>query len=138
MTGSPSPGYQWRIVLDGHPDSGCWIDVADGYRDWETVFAGYTAAVDNPACCVWQELLAANPEAKGILSLHPRGPDAWYESTVETIYFTESMWQFKVLKAAWERAKEDKKVPKEADKVVEAHRGDCEHGQHRWHEDTSL
>ena len=67
-------------------------------HDWEKVFANYTAAVDNPACCVWQELLAANPDAKVILSLHPRGPDAWYHSTVETIYFTETMWQFKVVK----------------------------------------
>jgi hypothetical protein len=69
-------------------------------HDWETVFANYTAAVDNPACCVWRELLEANPDAKVILSLHPRGADAWYESTVETIYSTESMWQFKVLKIA--------------------------------------
>jgi hypothetical protein len=69
-------------------------------HDWETVFANYTAAVDNPACCVWQELMEANPNAKVILSLHPRGPEAWYESTVATIYFTESMWQFKVLKIA--------------------------------------
>jgi hypothetical protein len=68
--------------------------------DWEKVFANYTAAVDNPACCVWQELLAANPDAKVVLSLHPRGPEAWYDSTVETIYFTETMWQFKVLKIA--------------------------------------
>jgi hypothetical protein len=74
-------------------------------HDWETVFANYAAAVDNPACCVWQELLAANPDAKVILSLHPRGPDAWYESTIETIYATELMWQFKVLKIAspWAR-----------------------------------
>ncbi len=28
---------------------------------------------------------------------HPRGADAWYESTIETIYFTETMWQFKIL-----------------------------------------
>jgi hypothetical protein len=69
-------------------------------HDWEKVFANYTAAVDNPACCVWRELLAANPDAKVILSLHPRGPEAWYDSTVETIYFTETMWQFKVLKIA--------------------------------------
>ena len=79
-----------------------WQKVANtpaGTRhDWEAVFANYTAAVDNPACCVWRELLAANPDAKVILSLHPRGPDAWYESTMETIYFTETMWQFKVLK----------------------------------------
>ena len=74
-------------------------------HDWETVFAGYTAAVDNPACCVWQELLAANPDAKVILSLHPRGPGAWYQSCMETIYATETMWQFKVLKVAspWAR-----------------------------------
>jgi len=69
-------------------------------HDWETVFANYTAAVDNPACCVWQELMEANPDAKVILSLHPRGPEAWYESTIATIYFTESMWQFRVLKFA--------------------------------------
>jgi hypothetical protein len=67
-------------------------------HDWEKVFANYTAAVDNPACCVWQELLVANPDAKVILSLHPRGPEAWYDSTVETIYFTETMWQFRVVK----------------------------------------
>jgi len=65
--------------------------------DWEKVFARYTAAVDNPASCVWRELMVAYPEAKVILTLHPRGSEAWYESTVETIYFTESKWQFKVL-----------------------------------------
>jgi hypothetical protein len=25
-----SGAFQWRITIDGHPDSGCWIDVADG------------------------------------------------------------------------------------------------------------
>jgi hypothetical protein len=66
-------------------------------RDWETVFANYTAAVDNPASCVWQELADAYPDARIILTLHPRGADAWYESTIDTIYFTENRWQFKVL-----------------------------------------
>ena len=32
-----------------------------------------------------------------LLTLHPRGAEAWYESTIDTIYFTENMWQFKVL-----------------------------------------
>lgn len=66
--------------------------------EWEKVFANYTAAVDNPASCVWRELLQANPDAKVILTLHPKGAKAWYESTMDTIYFTEIMWQFKVLK----------------------------------------
>jgi len=81
-----------------------WRKVANApagtQHDWETAFANYTAAVDNPACCVWPELLEAYPDAKVILSLHPRGPDAWYDSTIETIYATERMWQFKVLKIA--------------------------------------
>ena len=68
-------------------------------HDWELVFKNYTAAVDNPACCVWKELMVAYPEAKVLLTVHPRGAEAWYESTIDTIYFTESLWQFKVLKA---------------------------------------
>lgn len=78
-----------------------WLQVARGTPgqsfDWEQVFSNYTATVDNPAVCVWRELLAAYPQAKVILSLHPKGPDTWYDSTLETIYFTENRWQFKVL-----------------------------------------
>lgn len=66
-------------------------------HDWEQVFSKYTAAVDNPACCVWRELMTAYPNAKVLLTLHPRGPEAWYESTIETIYFTENRWQVKLL-----------------------------------------
>jgi hypothetical protein len=78
-----------------------WRNVANGIAgtqyDWEQVFSKYSAAVDNPACCVWRELLSAYPDAKIILTVHPRGADAWYESTIDTIYFTETLWQFKVL-----------------------------------------
>ena len=78
-----------------------WNQVANspgGQRhDWEQVFHKYTATVDNPGCCVWRELLQAYPQAKVLLTLHPRGPEAWYESTIDTIYFTESRWQFKFL-----------------------------------------
>ncbi len=78
-----------------------WRKVANApagtQQDWDRVFARYTATVDNPACCVWRELCAAYPDAKVLLTLHPRGPEAWYESTIDTIYFTETSWQFKVL-----------------------------------------
>ncbi|MDH4091814.1 MAG: hypothetical protein OEV74_07800 [Cyclobacteriaceae bacterium] len=66
-------------------------------HNWEEVFKNYTATVDNPGCCVWKELMLAYPEAKVLLTLHPRGPEAWYESTINTIYFTETRWQFKLL-----------------------------------------
>ena len=78
-----------------------WNQVAEEaagmQHDWNTVFANYTAAVDNPACCVWRELHAAYPDAKVLLTLHPKGPDGWYASTMDTIYFTETQWQFKLL-----------------------------------------
>ena len=81
----------WRTVANGQPGA---------QYDWNQVFANYTAAVDNPACCVWRELLVAYPDAKVLLTVHPRGAEAWYESTLDTIYFTETMWQFKVLEFA--------------------------------------
>jgi hypothetical protein len=81
----------WRKVANSEPGA---------QHDWEQVFARYTATVDNPACCVWRELMEAYPDAKVLLTVHPRGADAWYESTMDTIYFTETMWQFKVLELA--------------------------------------
>jgi hypothetical protein len=81
----------WRKVANSEPGT---------QQDWEQVFSKYSAAVDNPACCVWKELLVAYPDAKVVLTLHPKGAEAWYDSTIETIYFTEKMWQFKVLKLA--------------------------------------
>ena len=78
----------WRKVANSSPGT---------QHDWELVFAKYAASLDNPGCCVWRELMAAYPDAKVLLTLHPRGAEAWYESTMDTIYFTESRWQFKVL-----------------------------------------
>ncbi len=101
------PCYHMFEVLENKDNSthlDFWRKVANGSAgaqyDWEQVFAKYTAAVDNPAACVWRELLAAYPEAKVVLTVHPRGAEEWYESTMETIYFTEIMWQFKVLEVA--------------------------------------
>ncbi len=99
------PCYHMFEVIDNKANKShldFWNKVANGeegqQHDWDQVFAKYTATVDNPACCVWQELLVKNPAAKIILTLHPRGADAWYESTIDTIYFTEKLWQFKLLK----------------------------------------
>ena len=98
------PCYHMTEVLNNKANKhhmNFWKEVADApageQHDWNTVFTNYSAAVDNPACCVWRELHAAYPDAKVILSLHPKGPEAWYESTMETIYFSEILWQFKLL-----------------------------------------
>jgi len=79
----------WRKVANAPPGI---------QHDWNHVFANYTAAVDFPASCVWRELMVAYPDAKVLLTLHPKGAEAWYESTIETIYFTENRWQFQVLR----------------------------------------
>ena len=101
------PCYHMFEVLENKENKShldFWRTVANGQAgrqyDWDWVFSRYSATVDNPACCVWRELLSAYPDAKVVLTLHPRGAEAWYESTLETIYFTETMWQFKVLKLA--------------------------------------
>lgn len=100
------PCYHMIEVLGNPANKGhldFWREVADApdapREDWERVFGQYTASVDNPAVCVWRELIRFYPDAKVLLTLHPKGADAWYESVVETIYFTENTWQFKVLKA---------------------------------------
>lgn len=77
-----------------------WYEVScsdeGSQHDWERVYADHRAAVDNPTCCVWQELAEACPKAKVILTLHPKGPDEWYNSYMETI--SEKSWQFAIFK----------------------------------------
>ncbi|GIL93257.1 hypothetical protein Vretimale_19669 [Volvox reticuliferus] len=52
---------------------------------WPVLGAGeYTAAVDWPSVAFYQELLAANPDAKVVLTL--RDFDKWYESVRCTIF----------------------------------------------------
>lgn len=100
------PCYHMFEVMDNPKNKShidFWLKVANAppgtQQDWNEVFERYTAAVDNPACVVWRELLAANPDAKIVLTLHPKGAQSWYESSMETVYFTETMWQFDVVRA---------------------------------------
>jgi hypothetical protein len=100
------PCYHMIEVLENKANKGhldFWLRVARSepgtQHDWQQVFARYRAAVDAPAFVVWRELLAANPDAKVILTLHPKGAETWYESVMQTIHFTQTMWQFKVLQA---------------------------------------
>ena len=77
-----------------------WVKVSEEPKgtqhNWDEVFNNYIATVDYPASCVWQELVEAYPEAKIILTLHPKGPEGWYKSTIDTIYALEKMWESKL------------------------------------------
>ena len=62
-----------------------WQAAADGEDvDWEALLEGWESTVDWPACTFWQEIWAAFPDAKVLLSV--RDPDAWYASCTKSIH----------------------------------------------------
>jgi hypothetical protein len=79
------PCYHMSTVFEHLHHIPIWQAVGDGrHVDWETVFAGYRAAVDWPTSAFYTRLMAAYPRAKVILTV--RDPDAWYASVRRTIY----------------------------------------------------
>jgi len=68
----PDAAEQWEAIVAGTP------------ADWNTVFTGYQATVDWPACAFYKELMQVYPEAKVLLTV--RDPERWYESAINTIY----------------------------------------------------
>lgn len=71
---------------NAHPaHDAVWLGLANGERtDFETVLNFYRASVDWPGVFFWKHLIAANPNAKVILT--ERDPEAWYESASNTIF----------------------------------------------------
>merc|ERR1712126_689864 len=41
---------------------------------------GYNATMDNPMCDVYEEQMRLFPDAKVVLTLHPKGGAGWYKS----------------------------------------------------------
>ena len=98
------PCYHMLEVLENKANKthiDFWCNVANGaagaQHDWKQVFANYQAAIDHPAASVWRELMHVYPDAKVLLTVHPVGAEAWYQSVMETIYVSELSWQFKFL-----------------------------------------
>jgi sulfotransferase family protein len=62
-----------------------WLAIARGESDdWRLILEGYAACVDWPGVSIWKTLVAANPEAKVILTV--RDPERWYASAASTIF----------------------------------------------------
>ncbi|SMY09270.1 sulfotransferase family protein [Flavimaricola marinus] len=87
------PCYHMTDVMfhpDHKSDVDFWLDVMKDPdspdRDWNRVFAGKRATLDFPACAAWRGMARAFPEAKVLLSVHAKGPEGWYDSTMGTIY----------------------------------------------------
>lgn len=77
------PCYHMSEVFE-HPQAvPLWVEAANGNPDWETLFKGYRACVDFPACTHWRTLMDVYPDAKVILSMRDAG--RWFDSVNETI-----------------------------------------------------
>lgn len=79
------PSYHMSELLAGaRRNIPLWIDVVNGKREWETIFAGYQSTTDYPACSYWRELADCYPDAKVVLTV--RDADSWFDSVSETIF----------------------------------------------------
>lgn len=76
--------YHMSEVLKNPESAQDWIEAANGNPDWNKIFSGYGATVDNPGCGFWEELANYYPEAKVILTV--RDANKWFDSTYETVH----------------------------------------------------
>ena len=76
--------YHMAEVAENPSHVELWRAAWRGEDTWETLFAGYQAAVDWPAAAFWPRLMERYPEAKVILSV--RDPARWYKSATATIF----------------------------------------------------
>lgn len=79
------PCYHMFELMKRPQDLPTWKAALDGEsHDWSVPFSEYGAAVDYPVAYFWEEILAAYPDAKVILTV--RDPESWYDSAKNTIY----------------------------------------------------
>jgi hypothetical protein len=70
----------------GNADIPAFVDAAHGRPvDWDTVFAGCTAAVDWPASAVWEHIAATFTDAPILLSTRTDA-EAWWRSADATVW----------------------------------------------------
>ena len=68
-----------------HPEHAeLWLRAWRGEDVWDTLFAGYRAAVDWPAAAFWPRLMEHYPDAKVLLSV--RDGESWFKSASSTIF----------------------------------------------------
>ena len=79
------PCYHMVEVLS-HPEHiPLWYKAFKGNTpDWNKIFNGFKAAVDEPASCFWKEISQAFPNALVILSV--RDAESWWKSADKTIF----------------------------------------------------
>jgi hypothetical protein len=77
------PCYHMQIALT-RLHMRFWVRAVCEPVDFREFFRNYRATVDWPSCEFYKELMAAFPDAKVLLTV--RDPEAWYDSTLETLW----------------------------------------------------
>lgn len=80
------PCYHMFDIVSSEERVGQWEKiVCEGQcLDWPGIFDGYTSAVDGPPAIYYEQIMAAFPQAKVILTV--RDAERWYQSTHDTLY----------------------------------------------------
>jgi hypothetical protein len=79
------PCYHMLDLLEHPEQAPLWQAATDGEQvDWDAVFDGYESTVDWPGASFYEQLADEYPDAPVLLTV--RDPDAWYDSTLRTIY----------------------------------------------------
>ncbi|MEQ4207313.1 sulfotransferase family protein [Actinopolymorpha sp. B9G3] len=76
------PCYHGMEALRRSTDGDHWLAAyeAGGEFDWSVIFEGYRATLDWPTIYFWEQLSAAYPDAKILLT--ERDPELWWDSHV--------------------------------------------------------
>ncbi|MBT8305008.1 MAG: sulfotransferase family protein [Bacteroidia bacterium] len=87
--------YHMVALFKNPQDVKHWQDAYDGKKvDWESLFEGYSSAVDFPPSLYYKELASFYPDAKVILTV--RDPKKWYKSAFSTIFSFNPGTMFKL------------------------------------------
>jgi hypothetical protein len=78
------PCYHWVDLLADLDRVEQWERALAGERPWEEIFTGFNSSVDWPGGFVYDDLVAAYPDAKVVLSV--RDHERWEPSFRETIW----------------------------------------------------
>src|SRR5688572_23885644 len=87
------PCYHGLEALRRHTDGDHWLAAfeARGEVDWSGIFAGYRSTLDWPTIHFWEQLAAAYPDAKILLT--DRDPDQWWNSHVNMFQLSARLEQ---------------------------------------------
>jgi Sulfotransferase domain len=77
------PCYHGLEALRRGRDGDHWLAAAEagGDVDWSVIFDGYRSTLDWPTIYFWEQLIAAYPDAKVLLTA--RDPETWWDSHVQ-------------------------------------------------------